>query len=281
MTRNLRDAMRLLRAAFGFEDGVYVPYAFIDQANRTAKTGYPELEAIFESRRSEFAKLLQRVDTFADALASVGQAPPPEPRWAQNWFPPLDAAVAYTLTRQHRPKTIIEVGGGHSSRFFARAARDEALSVRHVVVDPGARAKQKIEGLGLTHLAQPLEAADLSLFSGLQAGDIVSLDGSHKMLPGSDADVFVGRVMPRLPAGVLVHIHDCFLPDAYPPAWDNRVYTEQSGLLALVLAQQDWPCVFASHYVSTRMRDAVAASLVGPLAQLSAAGPTSFWVTRA
>lgn len=281
MRRNLRDAMRLLRAAFGFEAGVYVPYAYIDQANRTAKAGYPELEATFASRRSDFALVLQRVDAFRDALASVGEAPPPEPRWAQNWFPPLDAAVAYALTRQHRPKTIIEVGGGHSSRFFARAARDEGFAVRHVVVDPGARAKEKIGGLNISHVAQPLEAADLALFSGLQAGDIVSLDGSHKMLPGSDVDVFIGRVMPRLPVGVLVHIHDCFLPDAYPPAWDNRVYTEQSGLLGLVLAQRDWPCVFASHYVATRMRDAVAASLVGPLTQLSAAGPTSFWVARA
>jgi hypothetical protein len=253
----------------------------LSEANAAAKSGYPELEPLFAARRDVFSSVLELVETYRDALSGIGKAPPPEPRWGQNWFPPLDAAVAYAMARRHKPSTIIEVGGGHSSRFFVRAVRDENLLARHIVIDPGSRARQKIEGLPINHVPVPLEASDLSVFSGLKAGDIVSLDGSHKLLPGSDVDVFVGRVMPRLDRGVLVHIHDCFLPDAYPARWGNRAYTEQSGLLGFVLAGSDWPCLFASHYVSSRMADRVAATFVGPLIAQSEATPTSFWLMRA
>jgi hypothetical protein len=263
------------------DNGLFFPYEFLSDANKAARSGYPELEPHFEQRRQAFSAILDLVGSYRQPLRLIGPDPAPEPRWAQNWFPPLDAAVAYTLTRHHRPATIIEVGGGHSSRFFARAARDHGLKPHHVVIDPGARAKEKITGLPVSHVPQPLEAADLAIFSKLKASDIVSLDGSHKLLPGSDVDVLIGRVLPRLPVGVLVHIHDCFLPDGYPPQWDNRVYNEQSAFLALVLASRDWPCVFASHYVSTRMASDVARSFIGGVAAQSEATPTSLWFTKA
>jgi hypothetical protein len=263
------------------DNGVFFPYEFIREAGEAARRGYPELEPSFTARREVFLSVIAWIERYRDDLSRIGTGVPPEPRWAQNWFPPLDAAVAYALTRQHQPATIIEIGGGHSSRFFVRAARDEGLRPLHTVIDPGSRAKEKIAGLPVEHVSRPLEAADLSLFSKVKSGDIVSLDGSHKLLPGSDVDVFVGRVLPRLPSGVLVHIHDCFLPDGYPAGWANRVYNEQSGVLGLVLASRDWPVVFASHFVSTRMAGDVARSFIGSVAGQSEATPTSLWFSRA
>jgi hypothetical protein len=262
------------------DNGLFFPYEFLADASKAARRGYPELEPLFAQRRKAFSAMLELVESYREPLRLIGPDPAPQPRWAQNWFPPLDAAVAYALTRHHKPATIIEVGGGHSSRFFVRAARDQGIAPHHVVIDPGARAKEKITGLPVENVPRPLEVCDLSIFSRVKSGDIVSLDGSHKLLPGSDVDVFVGRVLPQLPAGVLVHIHDCFLPDGYPAAWDNRVYNEQSAFLALVLSR-DWPCVFASHYVSTRMAGEVARGFVGGFAAQSEATPTSLWFTKA
>ncbi len=278
--------LRLLRAAIQSDPGLFFPYAFLQKANEAAKRGYPELEPFFATRHEAFSSVLGLIEGFRSNLAVIGSPQSgsgtgPKPRWDQNWFPPLDAAVAYALTRHHQPATIVEIGAGHSSRFFSRAARDGGFSPRHVVIDPGGRAKEKISGLSIRHIEAPLEAVDLRLFAELKANDIVSLDGSHKLLPGSDVDVFVGRVLPQLPKGALVHIHDCFLPDGYPARWGNRVYNEQSALLALVVSPSDWPLVFGSHYVSTRLASEVAKGFVGGLGPVSDATPTSLWFRRA
>ena len=35
-------------------------------------------------------------------------------------------------------------------------------------------------------------------------------------MPGSDVDLLLNAVLPRLQPGVLIHLHDIFLPDPYP-----------------------------------------------------------------
>ena len=57
-------------------------------------------------------------------------------------------------------------------------------------------------------------------------------------MPGSDVDLLLNRVLPRLPAGVLVHIHDIFLPFDYPPIWGWRAYNEQQGVLPLLTTRR-------------------------------------------
>jgi hypothetical protein len=43
--------------------------------------------------------------------------------------------------------------------------------------------------------------------------------------------------LPRLKAGVTLHIHDVFLPFDYPTSWSNRHYSEQYLLAAYLLAE--------------------------------------------
>ncbi len=47
--------------------------------------------------------------------------------------------------------------------------------------------------------------------------------------------VFFFEVMPRLAPGVIVQIHDIFIPDDYPAAWNCRLYNEQYLLAAMLL----------------------------------------------
>ena len=58
------------------------------------------------------------------------------------------------------------------------------------------------------------------------------------------------EVIPSLPAGVLVGIHDIFLPEDYPPQWADRYYSEQY-LLAAWLLGGGGGCeiVLPSHYI--------------------------------
>ena len=259
--------------------GFFIPYRYAEGIGREdVQAGFPEVEALFESRRGVFAGWLKTMDGYRGAFAGIGEDRPPEPRWNQNWFPRLDAAMAYTLTRETKPKRIVEVGSGHSTRFFARAIRDGGLETRLTSIDPQPRAT--LEGLPIDFHRETLQRAGGAPFEELASGDIVFIDSSHVLMPGTDLAVFLGQVLPRLPAGVSLHIHDVFLPDAYPESWAWRGYNEQLAVLPLLFGA-GWEALFASRYVATRMTAEVEASAAGELPLNPEALESSLWLRKA
>ena len=159
---------------------------------------------------------------------------PREPSWVNDWLPALDGAAIYAFIRSRAPSLYIEIGSGHSTKFAARAVRDGRLRTRIVSIDPQPRAD--MEGLCDRVLRVPLEAADLSVFDELSGGDVVFFDGSHRTFMNSDATVFFLEVLPRLADGVLVGVHDVFLPYDYPRDFADRYYSEQYLLAAHLIA---------------------------------------------
>ena len=117
------------------------------------------------------------------------------------------------------------------------------------------------------------------VFAPLIAGDVLFIDSSHLLMPGTDVDVLFNRVLPRLPAGVFVHIHDVFLPDAYPAAWDWRGYNEQLGVAALLQGGGFAP-LWSSHYAVTRMKEQIAKSVIATLPFPEGAVESSLWLRK-
>ncbi len=259
--------------------GFFIPYRYADRLpGPGARTAYPAAEARLARAEAKFRALLEGMNRYQTALDAIGRDPPPAPRWTQDWFPRLDAAAAYTLVRQQRPGRIVEVGSGHSTRFLARAVADEGLACQITAIDPAPRADLSRLEVELIRSAVP-ETGDQP-FLALEAGDFLMIDSSHILMPGSDADYLYGRVLPALPPGVLVHIHDVFLPDDYPTEWDWRGYNEQLAVLQMVLGS-DWELLFASHYVATRMASVLAESPVGRLPLDAGAFESSLWLRKA
>lgn len=196
------------------------------------------------------------IESYAAELDAIGKdAPPPAPRWNQDWFPRLDAAAAYAMVRTLRPKRIVEIGSGHSTRFFARAVADGGLDTHISAIDPQPRAS--LEGLKVHWLKQPVQTTALDVFQALEARDILFIDSSHQMKPGSDVEFLLEKVLPRLAKDVRVHFHDIFLPDPYPAAWAWRRYNEQEVVAPLI--GQGYAMEFSSH--QTRQRDGVLSRL--------------------
>jgi hypothetical protein len=188
--------------------------------------------------------LLRLIESYAADLEAIGSEPPPAPRWNQDWFPRLDAAAAYAMVRGTRPRRIVEVGSGHSTRFLARAVADGELDTRITAIDPQPRAS--IESLPVEWLRTPVQR--VAAFPALGEGDILFIDSSHQLKPGSDVEFLLNAVLPLLPAGVRVHFHDIFLPDDYPAGWAWRRYNEQAAVASLI--QNDvFKVDFASHAV--------------------------------
>ena len=266
-----------LATLFGVPQGYFIPYRYA-AATENAVSSYPEVEALLATREAEFAAWLARADDMSAELRAIGEeAEPPEPRWGQAWFPRLDAAMAYVFVRSLAPRRIVEVGSGHSTRFTMRALRDAGLEAEVTAIDPAPRAD--ISRLPLTLHRCPLQQAPLEPFDALASGDLVMIDSSHILMPGTDLDFFLGHLLPRLPSGVFLHFHDVFLPDPYPRSWAWRGYNEQQALLPLLLGR-DWAVEFASHYVRTRMRQALDDCVVGSLPCLQVSHENSLWLQK-
>lgn len=276
--RRLRMALATLA---GRRQGFFTPYRYAAQVSPPGP--YPAIEASFRAAEGAFAEVLEAIDAHAVRLAAF-DGPPPEPRWAQSWFPRLDGAAAYALVRRHPPAQIIEVGSGHSTRMLARAAADAAADVtaeagqggRITCIDPAPRAA--LQGLAVDWIRRVLRPDDVALFEALHPGDIAFFDSSHILWPGSDVDMILNRILPVLAPGVLVHIHDVLLPDPYPEEWAWRGYTEQNGLAGWILGGAFQP-VFASHYALTRM-DADLRPGIAALPLPRGAIETSLWLRR-
>jgi predicted O-methyltransferase YrrM len=214
--------------------------------------------------------LLDRIQKYEQDLGAIGSQPPPAPRWDQDWFPRLDAAAAYTMVRETRPRRIVEVGSGHSTRFLARAVADGGLDTRITAIDPQPRAS--IRGLKVQWVQSPVQK--LGRFPALEKNDILFIDSSHQCKPGGDVEFLLHEVIPRLAAGVRVHFHDIFLPDGYPPTWAWRRYDEQSAVAEL-LERGVFSVDFSSHQA--------AKGLAGALARLPlvpGAIESSLWLTK-
>lgn len=240
--------------------------------------GYPELAPLFAAAEPAFRAVLAAIDRHGDIVERFADARPPLPRWRQDWFPGLDGAAAYALVRTTRPARIVEIGSGHSTRFLARAVLDGGLATEMLCIDPAPRADLAglADRLPLTLRRTTVQAAGVAAVPELAAGDMLVIDSSHLALPGTDVDLLFGRVLPRLPAGVLVHVHDVFLPDGYPSAWGWRHYAEQM-LVAAWLAAGGLELRFASHWVRTRMAAELAACAAGRIPVGNAAFESSIW----
>ena len=258
--------------------GFFIPHRYADRLPGPGeRPAYAAAGECLKAREGDFQSLLSRFGHYAAEFAAIGKEPPPAPRWDQTWFPRLDAAAAYTLVRERKPARIVEVGSGHSTRFVARAVADAGLSTKVTAIDPAPRAA--LSGLPIEWIRATLQQAGAAPFESLGPGDMVIIDSSHILMPGSDVDSFFGHILPRLPAGILLHVHDIFLPDDYPVSWAWRGYNEQLLLLAY-LHSAKWRPVWASHYVATRMAEAVEGSAAGALPLAEGAPESSLWLER-
>jgi hypothetical protein len=128
-------------------------------------------------------------------------------------------------------------------------------------------------------IRKPLEAVDLSVFSPLEAGDLLFFDGSHRVFMNSDVAVFFLEVLPSLPAGVLVGIHDVYLPDDYPADIAERYYSEQYMLAAYLLGGAEVEIVLPAWMVSVdpRFRDMIGGLWSGPAREAVEPHGVAFW----
>ena len=259
--------------------GFFIPYRYAGQIAPADRRRYEQVAEEFAAADDQFDAVIELLDTYrADLMAIAPDGVPPAPRWGQDWFATLDAAVLYALIRHHRPSRIVEIGSGHSTRFIARALVDGSIEATVTAIDPAPRAA--IADLPINIIREPLQRVDPPSLAPWRADDFLVVDSSHILMPGSDVDIVINDILPRLPGGALIHIHDIFLPDPYPLAWAWRGYNEQVAVASLIAPGGRYAPVFASHYAGTALADRLATTVINDLPRAPGAIESSLWLRK-
>jgi hypothetical protein len=153
--------------------------------------------------------------------------------------------------------------------------------IRFVCIEPYPR-QFLVDGVpGISDLVrEKVEDVPLEFFDDLSAGDVLFIDSSHVSKAGSDVNYLFFEVLPRLAPGVVVHIHDIFLPDEYPKVWvidQGRNWNEQYLVRAFLQFNSAWEVLWAAHFMGTRHTAAV--QRVFPRYP-SLGGGGSLWIRR-
>jgi hypothetical protein len=267
--------MALRTVAGEAKEGFFIPYRYADSVPDQVAPYFP-LAPFFDEHQPEFTAWLDKADKYFDVLRGLEGTGPERARLDQYWCPRLDAAMAYTMVRELQPERLVEVGSGHSTRFMVRAIADGGFPCAFTSIDPAPRAA--IKDLPVTFLATTLQGVDGELFQSLEAGDFLCVDSSHILMPGTDVDIVLNRILPVLPSGVIVFFHDIFLPHAYPQDWHWRGYNEQNAVGGLLRCGYEF--LFASHYVVQDMAEQFGETAIARLPILPGAHECGLWLKK-
>lgn len=202
--------------------------------------------------------------------------------YSNDQYPPLDALFLHGALRHFRPRRMIEVGSGFSSLVTADVNRRHlGRELEFTCIEPYPR-QFLVDGVdGISRLRrEKVEDVDPEFFERLGENDVLFIDSSHVAKIGSDVNFLVFEVLPRLRPGVLVHIHDIFLPDEYPRVWmidQCRNWNEQYVVRAFLQHNSAWEIVWAAHFMATRHPAEVVAAFL-PAARVTGGG--SLWLRR-
>ena len=202
------------------------------------KPPHSELFKIIDSNRDNYKVLINKVlllkETIWTIKNSKDETDPINPTWNNGFLTGLDIIGIYTLLTEFKPKKYIEIGSGNSTKVAFKAKTEQQLDTEIISIDPMPRAE--IDHLADRVIREPFENIDFNILEELNENDILFVDNSHRILPNSDSMVFYLEILPRLKKGVIVHIHDIYLPYDYPQFMCDRFYSEQYGLAMYLLA---------------------------------------------
>ncbi|MCD6505100.1 class I SAM-dependent methyltransferase [Candidatus Poribacteria bacterium] len=200
-------------------------------------------------------------------------------------FGPVDTEILYCMIRYFKPQRVIEIGSGHSTRISARAIlknEGEGHGCELIAIDPYPDDELKGGFPGLSKLIPAkVEEVDLSEFGRLRENDILFIDSSHVLRIGGDVQYEYLEIMPRLAKGVIVHLHDIFLPMEYPRDWVLEMYrfwNEQYLLQAFLAFNDAFEVLWAGSYIHLNYPEKLERAFDSY--DRGKVWPSSFWMRR-
>jgi hypothetical protein len=176
-------------------------------------------------------------------------------RLGNGAFEAGDAEILHHVVRHLKPKRVVEVGSGHSTKIIAKALeinfQEEGSLARHICIEP--YEKQWLDQFKFVDvIREKVEVVDVNLFAGLNPGDLLFIDSSHIIRPQGDVLKLYLELLPQLKPGVFVHIHDFFSPRDYPKSWivdKGLMWNEQYLVEALLTGSESFEVRLSLNYL--------------------------------
>ncbi len=236
--------------------------------------------------REAHVRWLDRFAAFRDELAAFPAVSESDEAffWSNPAFPPGDAIALYGMIRDTKPRRIVEIGSGHSTRLAMRAAGlNRSGSITCVEPYPMPSIRRAAEAGALRLVESKVQDVDLGLFTELERGDVLFIDSSHVSKIGSDVNHEIFEILPRLKPGVMVHFHDIFLPWDVSRHWieDLQLFWNEQYLLAAFLAYNPRFRIELSNQYVGRELTAEHQARFGSIPGAEVAGGGSLWISVA
>ena len=198
-------------------------------------------------------------------------------------FESVDAEMLYCMIRHFKPKKIFEIGSGNSTYLSAQAIlknRENSHECQLTAFEPYPNETLKAGFPGLAELVTTkIQDVPLSKFDELGENDFLFIDSSHVLKIGSDVQYEYLEILPRLRKGVMVHIHDIFLPAEYPKEWvvgSRMFWNEQYLLQAFLTFNDSFEVLWAGSYLHLKHPD----KLRTAFDTYAGGAPGSFWIRK-
>lgn len=164
-----------------------------------------------------------------------------------GYYATPDAEIYAAMILDNTPSNIIEVGAGFSTIIARKTSRKLDNNCSITVIDPEPRTD--IENIADSIIYKRVEDVELGELT-ISGSTLLFIDSSHITRSSGDIPRLYNEIIPSLPSGALVHVHDIFIPYDYPFQYQERLYTEQYVLQALLCHSSKYRVVFAAHYMS-------------------------------
>lgn len=209
-------------------------------------------------------------------------------------FETVDAEILYCMVRHFKPKNIIEIGSGFSTRITAAAIRQNSAensyyTCNFVCVEP--YRKDLIDKIPEVTKIIPsrVESLPIDTFKILDENDILFIDSSHIINVYNDVCFEYLDVFPILNKGVLVHVHDIVLPQQYCEYWYDAKFfwNEQYLLQAFLSFNKSFKILWAGNLMHLKHSNRLANAFPSYLrfknssdSRRQKQGHKSFWIQR-
>lgn len=204
--------------------------------------------ALYEEILESFLNYTERFHEIKDSKDEVNEN---NPTWNNHFLPGLDIISIYGIIAKYKPARYIEIGSGNSTKVARKSIIENHLNTEVISIDPFPRAN--IDHLADKVIREPFENLSDNTFiiESLNENDVLFIDNSHRVFPNSDAMICFLELLPFLKKGVIVHIHDIYLPFDYPQFMCDRFYNEQYMLAAFILANPEkFKTILPNYFIS-------------------------------
>lgn len=203
--------------------------------------------------RESYKDLLNHALSYKDRFAAIKQmkdlsaAEQMQPGWNNGYLPGLDIVSLYTIIGKFNPSKYIEIGSGNSTKVAYKSIQENGLKTEITSIDPYPRVE--MDSLANKVIRTTIDKADMTLFDQLGENDILYVDNSHVCFPNSDVTIFFLDILPRLKKGVIVHVHDIYIPYDYPDFMIQRFYSEQYMLCTYLLNASNYEVMMPNYFI--------------------------------